>query len=221
MEKKEEIAKEKIEKGKEKIEDLCLNVISKYDKERLMQLAITNPSKSEISNLDINTLISFVDMPSVSNNGYIANRIDKTFGEIKKGSYTYFKESDIIIAKITPCMENGKCALATNLTNGLALGSSEFHVFRANNDKIITKYLFTLLNRKSIRVEAEKNMTGASGHRRVPIAFYENLEIPLPPLSAQQKIVSEIEKIETQIAALEQEVAEIPKQEEAILKKYL
>ena len=221
LEKKEVEAKANIGKGKEQVENICLQMYSKYDKEKLSRLAETNPSKKEIADLDISTLISFVDMPSVSNEGYIANKIDKPYSEIKKGSYTYFREGDIIIAKITPCMENGKCALATDLTNGLALGSSEFHVFRANNDKINTKYLFTLLNRKSIKIEAEKNMTGASGHRRVPIAFYENLEIPLPPLSEQQKIVSKIEKIEAQIAALEQQLIEIPKEKENILKKYL
>ena len=221
LEKKEADAKGKIEKGKEKIENICFQAYSKYGKEKLTHLAKTNPSKTEITNLDVDTLISFIDMPSVSNDGYIANKIDKPYSEVKKGSYTYFREGDIIIAKITPCMENGKCALATNLTNGLALGSSEFHVIRANNDKINTKYLFTLLNRKSVRLEAEKNMTGASGHRRVPIAFYENLEIPLPPLSEQQQIVSEIEKIETQIAELEQQLNEIPQEIETILKKHL
>ena len=221
LEKKEREAKEKIEKRKEQIENICLQAYSKYDKAKLNQLAKTNPSKTEISDLDTNTLISFVDMASVSNDGYIANKTDRPYSEIKKGSYTYFRENDIIIAKITPCMENGKCALATNLTNGLALGSSEFHVIRANSDRINTKYLFSLLNRKSVRVEAEKNMTGASGHRRVPIVFYENLEIPVPSLLEQQKIVSQIEKIELEITELEQQLAEIPKQKENVLKKYL
>ena len=221
LEKKETETKKEIEKGKEQIENICFQVYSNYGKEKLTQLAKTNPSKTEITNLDTATLISFIDMPSVSNDGYITNKIDKPYFEIKKGGYTYFREGDIIIAKITPCMENGKCALAINLTNGLALGSSEFHVFRANNDIINTKYLFTLLNRKSIRIEAEKNMTGTSGHRRVPITFYEKLEIPVPPLSEQQKIVSEIETIETQISEMEQQLGKIPQEKEAVLKKYL
>ena len=220
FEKKEKEAKEKIENRKEKIENICLQVHSKYDKEKLIRFAKTNPSKIEIANLDTDTLISFVDMPSVSNDGYIANKIDKSYSEIKKGSYTYFRENDIIIAKITPCMENGKCALATNLTNGLAMGSSEFHVIRTNNDKVNAKYLFTLLNRKPVRTEAEKNMTGASGHRRVPIVFYENLEIPLPPLSKQQKIVSDIEKIETQIAEAQKIIDETAILKNEVLKKY-
>jgi type I restriction enzyme M protein len=221
LEKEEAKAKEKIKADKERIENVCLQVYSTYNKEKLIHLAKTNPSKTEIAHLDIDTFISFVDMSSVSNDGYIANKIDRPYSELKKGSYTYFREGDIIIAKITPCMENGKCALATDLTNGLALGSSEFHVIRPNNDKIDTKYLFILLNRKPIRIEAEKNMTGASGHRRVPIAFYESLEIPMPSLAGQQTIVSEIEALEKEIAKAKKIIDRLPEQQAEILKKYL
>jgi type I restriction enzyme M protein len=219
LEMQEKEAKWEIANGKEKIENLCLDMYAKYQKEKLMQLVITNPSKMEISAIDVNTQISFVDMQSVSNDGYIANKVDRSYFEIRNGGYTYFHEGDIIIAKITPCMENGKCALATNLTNEIAFGSSEFHVFRSNGKKINSKYLFTLLNRKSIRIEAERNMTGASGHRRVPIAFYENLEIPLPSLSEQQKIVSEIEKIEAKIAEAQKIIDDMPIRKNEILKK--
>ncbi len=83
-------------------------------------------------------------------------------------------------------MENGKCAIATGLTNKIGFGSSEFHVLRSN-EQIINKYLFGYLNRETIRQMAEKRMTGASGHRRVPISFYENLQIPVPPMPEQEK----------------------------------
>ena len=93
-------------------------------------------------------------------------------------------------------MENGKCALARNLTNGLAMGSSEFHVLRTNNDVVINDYLFHLLNRQVVRDFAEQNMTGTSGHRRVPIKWYEDLDIPVPPIDIQKQIVEEIGKVE-------------------------
>lgn len=93
-------------------------------------------------------------------------------------------------------MENGKCALVKNLKNGIAFGSSEFHVFRSDKEKILPEYLFLLLNREELRKVAETNMTGASGHRRVPIEFYETLDIPLPPLDIQRMIVDEIEMME-------------------------
>ena len=115
-----------------------------------------NPSKSEISNISNDTIVTFVDMSSVSNDGFIIAKTDKALGELRKGSYTYFAENDIIIAKITPCMENGKCAIAEGLTNGIGMGSSEFHVFRCDTSKINTKFMFAFLNRDVVRKEAEK-----------------------------------------------------------------
>ncbi len=93
-------------------------------------------------------------------------------------------------------MENGKCALAKNLMSGIALGSSEFHVFRSDKRRILPEYLFSLLNREEVRKVAETNMAWASGHRRVPIDFYESLDVPLPPLDIQQQIVDEMEILE-------------------------
>lgn len=140
---------------------------TKYPLEKLSKIVNVNPSASEIKNLSDDTMVSFVEMASVSENGYIETKVDKTLGEVRSGSYTYFANDDIIIAKITPCMENGKCALASDLTNGIGYGSSEFHVFRCS-DKIDKGYLFALLNREDVRYCAQKSMTGKSGHRRVP-----------------------------------------------------
>ena len=179
-----------------------------------------NPSKSDIRAKTNDTEVSFVDMASVSNDGFIETKTDKTLGELRKGSYTYFAENDIIIAKITPCMENGKCAIARGLTNGIGMGSSEFHVFRCN-EKIKTEFLFAFLNRDSIRREAEKNMTGASGHRRVPISFYENYEISVPPLAEQQRIVSEIETYEAEISKAKVVMNSCAERKKKILEKYL
>ena len=139
--------------------------------------------------------MSFIEMASVSNDGYIIEKVDRPFKDLKKGSYTYFKENDILIAKITPSMENGKFAIAKGLTNNLGMGSSEFHVLRVS-DKIDSKYLFTLLNIESIRKDAQKKITGSSGHKRVPIKFYEELEIPLLNLEDQKRFIAKIEKLE-------------------------
>lgn len=172
---------------------------TKWDKRRLASFCQTNPGKNQLSSLDDSYTVSFIEMSSVSNDGFITSKEDKTLKQLKKGSYTLFQDEDIIIAKITPCMENGKCALARNLTNGIAMGSSEFHVFRTNNDVVINDYLFHLLNRQVVRDFAEQNMTGTSGHRRVPIKWYEDLDIPVPPIDVQKLIVEEIEKIEKRI----------------------
>lgn len=179
-----------------------------------------NPSKSELPNFGDDILVSFVEMTSVSNDGYIEYKIDKPLSEMRKGSYTYFAEDDIIIAKITPCMENGKCAIATGLTNKIGFGSSEFHVLRCN-EHVLNKYLFGYLNRATIRQMAEKRMTGASGHRRVPISFYENLEIPVLPISEQEKIVAEVSGYEVAIAKAQAVMASCADRKKAVLEKYL
>ena len=83
-------------------------------------------------------------------------------------------------------MENGKCAIATGLTNGIGFGSTEFHVFRCS-ESILNVYLYHLLNTDVVRFYAQKNMTGSSGHRRGPELFYSSMEIPLPPKEIPQK----------------------------------
>lgn len=184
-------------------------------------VAFINPSKSELRNLDDEVLVTFVEMSAVSEDGFIVAPVQKNLKEVRKGSYTYFANNDIIVAKITPCMENGKCALAENLENGIGFGSSEFHVIRVNLEYIVPKYIFSLINRKIIREAAEKIMTGSSGHRRVPAAFYENLELPVPSLFEQQRFVAEIEKLEQAIAQAQAIIADAPAKKQAIMQKYL
>ncbi|EMU6300023.1 N-6 DNA methylase, partial [Campylobacter coli] len=174
-----------------------------------------NPSKKEISKLDENMLVSFIEMASVSDKGYIQSKIDRSLNEVRKG-YTYFIENDILIAKITPCMENGKCAIAKNLTNNIGFGSTEFHIFRAKTG-LDSSFLFYNLNQQNIREKAALAMTGASGHKRVPISFYENLTIPLPPLEIQEKIVQNIELVEQQIDFLNLKLEFLEKEKEKIL----
>mgnify|MGYP002558174087 CR=1 FL=1 len=211
-------ARKEIEEYQKKIVDVMTNV--KGEKKQIVELCKVNPPRSEISMLPENTIVSFVGMASVSNDGYIENKIDRPLYELKKGSYTYFAEGDIIIAKITPCMENGKCAVANNLTNKIGMGSSEFHVFRCN-EEINNYFLFGFLNRDNIRKAAEKQMTGASGHRRVPITFYENLQIPVPSLAEQKEIVTEIEEYEKKISKAKAIMSSAQEQKNQILTKWL
>ncbi len=104
-------------------------------------------------------------------------------------SYTYFADDDILLAKITPCFENGKLGVARGLTNGVGFGSSEYIVLRSKG-KIDSEYLFHYLSQNSFRATGAKTMNGAVGHKRVPKEFIEELEIPLPPLLEQKRIVA-------------------------------
>ncbi len=188
-----------------KIKDLCTTI---------------NPSRTGISNESDDTLVSFIEMSSLGQ-GIIEQKVDKKLGELRKGGYTYFAENDILIAKITPCMENGKCAIARGLTNGIGMGSTEFHVFRLNKRKILPEYLFALLNQDSVRHDAAEHFTGASGHRRVPVDFYENIEIPMIPLGQQQAIVKQLSSYDEEIQSLKSRMAQCATNKQAILDKYL
>ena len=196
---------------KKKVNISFLENCNKYIKEKISSFAVLNPSKKEISDIDNNTRVSFIEMASISNDGFIQEKIEKPLNELRKGSFTYFKEDDIVIAKITPSMENGKCAIAKGLINGLALGSSEFHVIRVD-ESVNNKYLFTILNTPEVRIEAEQQMVGASGHRRVPISFYGDLKIPLPPKNIQEKIVKEIENLEKEEQNINDNIANFKEQ---------
>lgn len=167
------------------------------------------------------TLVSFIEMASVSDNGYIERKEDRKLSDVRKGSYTYFAEGDIILAKITPCMENGKCALAEGLLNGIGFGSSEFHVLRPDTEKVNAQFLFATINRESVRQEAAKHMTDSSGHRRVPITFYENMSIPNIPLAEQQSIMAEVSTYEAEIAKATEIMQSCESRKKAILESYL
>lgn len=149
----------------------------------------------------------------------MSGRIDlsetKAYHSLQKKSYSAFINGDVIFAKVTPCMENGKSAVAVNLKNGIAFGSSEFHVLRPK-DGLLNQYLYRFISQQAFRNEAERSMTGAVGLRRVPKQFIENYKIPLPPLHMQKRIVAEIEK---QFSRLDEAVTNL-KRVKANLKRY-
>lgn len=189
---------------------------SKYKLKKLINVCDVDISKSEVRDVNPETLVSFVEMASVSNDGYIMEMVDRKIGELRTGSYTYFFEGDIIIAKITPCMENGKCAIASGLTNNIGFGSSEFHTFRCHEEELLTEYLFALLNQRLVRKAAEEAMTGASGHRRVPASFYEEMMIPVPLISIQQQVVDEISAIDNEFNVARMSIEDYRKEIEDI-----
>ena len=125
------------------------------------------PNRDEISD-DLE--VQFLPMKLVEEiNGKIHLIETKKYGDVKKG-YTPFINGDVIFAKVTPCMENGKIAVVDNLLNGIGFGSSEFHVIRTNNN-LLNKYIFNYIVQERFRNEAEREMTGAVGLRRVPKQF--------------------------------------------------
>src|ERR1700730_10120666 len=136
-----------------------------WEQAKLEDCAVLNPKHQKISP---RTIVSFVPMTAVSDiNGEIESTQDRPFSQVSKG-YTHFQTDDVIFAKITPCMENGKIAVAKKLTSGIACGSTEFHVLRPLGG-ISPDFIWRFLRQKSFRADAQGAMTGAVGQRRVPV----------------------------------------------------
>lgn len=169
-----------------------------------------NPSKDEIRDVPKETVVSFIEMSSLGL-GKIESMVDRTIAELSDGGYTYFKENDVLFAKISPSMENGKCGLAIGLTNGLGLGSTEFHIIRGKS-KYQSKFILEYLNREYIRRIAASNETGSSGHRRVPENFYSQMPIPDVPDNVLRKIYTEFEAIDKEYNNAAHQIAHLNEQ---------
>ena len=222
IEKNEKIVNGHIGVLKNKIQDIVnASISSCADYTPLNKLSEINPSRAELQRVDDAIMVSFIEMASVSENGYIVEKVDKRLSRLLQGGYTYFRDGDIIIAKITPCMENGKCALVSDLTNGIGMGSTEFHVVRADETQLLSRFAFLVLNREEVRAQAKAIMTGKSGHRRVPSEFYEDFTFPMIPIDEQKDVIAKVEQLEQQIASLEESIKDSGEQKSAILKKYL
>ncbi|TDY62920.1 type I restriction enzyme S subunit [Aminivibrio pyruvatiphilus] len=158
------------------------------------EICILNPKKAEVAGLANDTPVSFVPMARVDEiSGTMNVSESKNLGDVRKG-YTYFAEGDVVFAKITPCMENGKSAIARNLINGVGFGTTEFHVLRPRN-LVTSEWLRLFVRDKNFREQAKKNMHGAAGQQRVPVDFLRDSQIPVPPIHEQHRIVQRIEDL--------------------------
>ncbi|RLQ21559.1 hypothetical protein DWB85_12450 [Seongchinamella sediminis] len=143
--------------------------------------------------IDETQIVSFIGMASVSEDGKLLSEEDRVLAETKKG-FTYFTRQDVLLAKITPCFENGKCLHAGQISHEVGFGSTEFHVIRANPDELDAKYLFYLVWNNSFRFYGQHSMSGAAGQKRVSADFIKKFKIPLPPLKEQKRIAAILNK---------------------------
>lgn len=159
----------------------------------LGKACIINPHRPK--NINTNLDYSFVPMPSVSEHGSIDTSVCKPYKKVKNG-YTYFQENDVLFAKITPCMENGKGAVAQGLKNGIGFGSTEFHVLRPMDGISNPYWLYEITMQPQFRIVAERHMTGSGGQRRVPASFFYNFPISIPPLDFQNHYADFVQKVD-------------------------
>jgi hypothetical protein len=190
------------------------NTKTAWPQKPLSEVADLNPRLDKSAYRD-DLEVSFVPMAAVeAGSGRMEVSQMKRFAAVKKG-YTPFKEGDVLFAKITPCMENGKMAVVPKLKTDIGFGSTEFHVLRLH-DGVDPRYVYHFVSSQSFRREAAQRMTGAVGQKRVPQSFLEQALIPVPLFYEQQRIVAEIEK---QFSRLDEAVASL-KRVKANLKRY-
>ncbi len=171
-----------------------------WEVKRLRDVANLNPSKSEIAALGRDTLVSFLPMSAIGEDGSLSLDFEKPISELENG-YTYFRNGDVTIAKITPCYENGKGALMRGLTQGVGFGTTELIVTRPKPDQSSGEFLHFLFVSTVFRNIGESHMYGAGGQKRVPDDFVRNFATGFPPVSEQIAITdfleSELAKFDT------------------------
>ena len=177
----------------------------------LAEVCEIKPPKHEVrSRLADDAPVSFVSMNDLGiREKWLLPKGERPLASVA-GSYTYFADGDVLLAKITPCFENGKLGIARGLTNGVGFGSSEFVVLRPS-EALDAEFLFYFLSQDSFRDAGARVMSGAVGHKRVPKEFIQGAEIPIPPLPEQKRIVAILDEafagIDAAIANTEKNLA--------------
>jgi type I restriction enzyme, S subunit len=180
----------------------------------LSQLAEVNPSVP-IGNAAPTTRVSFIPMTDVSDAGNWEHKQTRELRQVQSG-YTRFSEGDVLFAKITPCMENGKGAHALGLVSGVGFGSTEFHVLRALPG-VDSRFLFFWTQAAELRKAAEAKMTGSAGQRRVPADFFHRFRVPVLPLPEQRRIAEVLDTADEAIRQTEALIAKLKQMKQGLL----
>ena len=193
-----------------------------WEEKTLGEVCEIDPKKSELKDFDENQLVSFLPMKDlgISQNQIIP--IDTRKLKEVIGSYTYFRDRDILLAKVTPCFENGKLGIAEKLTNGLGFGSSEYIVFRPQNN-VISEFIFYLLSSNEFRNEGKKLMFGTTGLKRLSKDYVRTFPFSLPSINEQQYIIQKLDSLSTETKRLEviykQKISDLDELKRSILQK--
>ena len=158
----------------------------------LENIATFKPAKDEVKGMSSETEVSFVPMADINSfDASFTPKATRNLSEVLSG-YTYFRNNDILLAKITPCFENGKAAIARNLTNGIGFGSTEYIVIRANTSLVYPEWIFYHINTPEFIEGGKAFMTGTAGQQRVDINYVKQYRISVPSLEEQKKIIDQI-----------------------------
>lgn len=166
---------------------------------KLSDICLIDPSRKELNGIDKNLDVSFGMMADLGEHvREFTPKETKKIGEVTKGGYSYFKTKDILLAKMTPCFENGKSGIALNLENGIGFGSTEFYVLRCNG-KILPDFVYHIISSDRFLNDGQYSLVGTTGRRRLLKQFVESYEIPLPPINEQTRLVDLFQSVEQSI----------------------
>lgn len=164
--------------------------------------------------------ISFVAMEAVSEDAKLLSSVVRDYDDVCKG-FTSFADNDVLVAKITPCFENGKGAYVEGMQNGIGFGSTEFHVLRAGA-KSDSKYLYYLTNTSEFRVRGEANMQGSAGQKRVTTDYLQSLKVIVPTdVVEQHKIAAVLSAADQEITTLQQQLDHLKQEKKALMQQLL
>ena len=191
-----------------------------WEVRRLRHAVQLNPSKSEVRHLPGKTEVSFLPMEAIGDDGSLDRERSRPISEVESG-YTYFRDGDVTIAKITPCFENGKGAVMRDLLGGIGFGTTELIVARPDDAVVSSEYLDRIFNSHPFRRLGEAAMYGAGGQKRVPDDFVRDFAIALPPREEQADIETfldrETAKIDALVAEQERLIALLKEKRQAVI----
>ena len=196
------------------------DVPAHWEVRRLRHAVQLNPSKSEVRHLPGKTEVSFLPMEAIGDDGSLDRERSRPISEVESG-YTYFRDGDVTIAKITPCFENGKGAVMRDLLGGIGFGTTELIVARPDDAVVSSEYLDRIFNSHPFRRLGEAAMYGAGGQKRVPDDFVRDFAIALPPREEQADIETfldrETAKIDALVAEQERLIALLKEKRQAVI----
>lgn len=188
---------------------------------KLSEVCLIDPSRKELNGIDKDLDVSFGMMADLGEHvREFTPKETKKISEVTKGGYSYFKNEDVLLAKMTPCFENGKSGIALNLENGIGFGSTEFYVLRSNG-KILPDLIYHVISSDKFLNDGQYSLVGTTGRRRLLKHFVESYEIPLPPLDEQQRIVELFQSIEQAIVHAEGQEENLLKLKNQLLRELL
>ena len=194
-------------------------ILNNWKVNPLSDYCIVNPKKSELEPIPDDYELSFIPMQSVSENGDVDTSSIKHYKDVKTG-FTYFRENDVLFAKITPCMENGKGGVARKLKNQIGFGSTEFHVLRPIETISNSEWIYRLTTFKTFRKDAENNMTGSAGQRRTPKEFFDKYKVGLPPIELQNDFAAFVQQIDKSKFAVQKSLEKAETLYKSLMQEY-